>query len=139
MAGIYFIEASLLHQFTDLIHARRIVYFSNRLFAHISKDVPVMPVVGAQGNISVFEDVHDPKCMRAGAFEYFSSHTFAHALEQKAFNGLAVFVIIQGARPVIDLIIGYIQAASCPIFFERREFSLIPLLGDVTQKDIDAR
>ena len=104
-AGIYFIEAFLLHQFTDLIHARRIVYFSNRLFAHISKDVPVVPVVGVQGNISVFENVHDPKCMRAGAFEYFSPHTFTHALEQKAFNGLAVFVIIQGARPVIDLII----------------------------------
>ena len=80
-AGIYFIEASLLHQFTDLIHARRIVYFSNRLFAHISKDVPVMPIIGAQRHVSVFEDVHNSKGMRAGTFEDFPPHAFAYALE----------------------------------------------------------
>src|SRR5215207_2143284 len=101
--------------------------------------MPVVPVVGAQRHVSVFENVHNPKCMWAGTFEYFSAHTFAHALEQKALNGLPVFVIIQYAGTIVDLIIGYIQAAPRPIFFEWSEFLFIPFLGDVTQKDIDAR
>src|SRR5688572_30032083 len=138
-AGIYFVEASLLHPFTDLIHAWRVINFSNRLVTYIPQDMPVMPVIGAQRHISVFENVHDSKSVWAGTFEYFSSHAFAHALEQETFNGLPAFVIIQCASAVIDLIIGYIQAALCPIFFEQHEFMFIPLLGDITQKDIDAR